>query len=388
MLFVLTILSLIFYLLILRKGRSAQNFFLISLLYSYQLILLLSVYLSIPLDIFEDSDDPRLRFEMARLNLWFFFAIYLGQHLEAKVGALFTTKQKILQQGIFVQILFLVLSGIVVAQFFVMPPRIFSGEYSNEKPGYYFEYFTIFFCLHFVKGEPKKWLQLAPFILFCSISILAGERLMLITAVSAYLYFNKPFSINLKSFAMLAVALILILQIDNLRSGSEGGSLIGSFIFSDEVTHHGSLLYSSLVLLEYANNTPVSLHSLSNSFSFLFGFDESTQGLGLAAEIASFGRRGGGGLLPSYLSVLFGSFFGPIATACVGLMLGVLIQAHSLGKKIGFISLVFLSFAAHFVIYTPVLILKPVFFASVIALAWSLATELQTVHSRKNCTIE
>lgn len=382
MLFILTILSLTSYALILRKGMSTQNFFLVSLIYSYQFILLVSVYLSIPLDIFEDSDDPVLRFELARLNLLFFFSIYAGQLMESRVSRAFTSRKDFRQNGLPVQLLFFLLILIAVAQIIIMPPRVFSGEYSNEKPGYYFEYFTIFFCLYFSKASPKGLLKLAPFITFCLTCVLAGERLMLITAVSAYIYFLQPYKVTLKAFLILVGALFFILQIDSLRSGSQGSGLLNSFIFTEEVTHHGSLLYSSLVLLEYGSNSPVSISSLSNSFSFLLGLDESTQGFGLAEEIATFGRRGGGGFLPSYLVVLFGNVFGPIATLLSGVFIGVLIQAHAQGKKLGFVSLVFLAFSAHFIIYTPVLLLKPVIFALVISVFWSLFIQLQPLAAK------
>lgn len=341
------------------NARSVQAFVLLILLLSYQMVLLLSIYLDIPLDIFSASDDYVIRFSLAKLNLLFFVAVAVGAAIPVREHC--KDRNPITINPSLGKIFFMVLCAIAIVEPFIMVPAAVSGNYSNDKPGYFFEYANILFALYFVSFKPKKFIMFFPFALHFIWCVLAGERMMILTAGFCLLFYVKPRKVTLKALFGFVIFGFAMLILDKLRSGSSDFSnLYSQFLYSGAVTHHGSLLYSSMVLLDFANSFQAGILKIFSGFSFIFGIDGSTSGTaGLAGELGSFGQRGGGGLISAYLPAVFGVYLGTAFSVTYAFFLGRILRRHSDGFVLSTTALVFVSFCIHTIVYTPVLALKP-----------------------------
>lgn len=324
---------------------------------------MVSTAVEIPLDIFTDYDTNDNRFFLLYLNCVFFLSLVIGVWISSQKLNVKTQKNIFRFSSSFIEKFFYMFILLIIAMepiFFKF--TLFSGGYDNEKPGYFFEYTTVLICIYYAYSKNisvvKRHLPNCLHMFFC---ILAGERMMMITAVGSLLFSIDRMSFRLKNIILMIAFVAALLFIDKFRSTADIDSgFLSKFLFDGVVTHHGSLLYSSLFIIDFSSTIS---HNLFDSFGavlFLLGLDGSTQGLGFADQLEMYGRRGGGGLFTAFAIALFGHPFGIIFIVIIGVTLSRVLSKKNYGLKISPIELIFVSFIIHGMLYTPLLIVKPV----------------------------
>lgn len=331
--------------------KSLQSRLLLVLIISYQFILALAMDLNQKLDIFSDCD----RFEN-RLLLFLYASEFI---LFLCVGSVISVSPKVTrhlntagQYGVDHIVTFLLLV-LILWEVQLSDFAGVSGAYSSDlKPTYFFEYLNIVFgFVFYLVGTTRKLIALLLF--HVTLSILNGERMIAITALFTFGFSCRPLAfkrIHLLYSFFFVVGLILV---DDFRSGERvSASLMDRFVFDDKVTHHGSLLYSSLVLIDFSDSG-LSLTAFGDAFAFLLGLDGSTKNSGFAEILSSFSKRGGGGMAPSYFAALFGKSLAPFLTLIIGVLVGRFMRRFEQNQSSP-VSVVYLGFLPHAWGYSPV----------------------------------
>jgi hypothetical protein len=263
---------------------------------------------------------------------------------------------------------------IILSELFFLKITIFGGGYDNEKPGYFFEYVTVLICIYYqFTSNSIFYKKHFPNLLHMTFCLLAGERMMLITSVLCLLYSLDKIPLSSRNILYVFLFALHLLVIDGMRSTSEVEfGIISKFIYDGEVTHHGSLLYSSLLIIDYASSVSHNLYSMFDSTLFILGLDGSTQGLGQADLFDSYGKRGGGGLYTAFSVALYGQYIGIMLVFIIGFILSRILVKKNFNYKLSYLELIFISFFIHAMTYTPVLFVKPILFGVIILLVLKL----------------
>jgi hypothetical protein len=327
--------------------------------------------LEIPLDIYSDFDGSENRMKLAIANCIFFISIAVPLPININNFLKINIFKKFGYSRLNNGALYFFILCLVLIEPFILGFGTLTGNYSNDKPGYYYAYISVLIAIYYsTTKELNLVFKHMPNSLHILWAILAGERLMILTAILSILFSIKNTKINFTNIVGGIFVLIIFVLIDVFRSeASIDGGFVNKFVFSGTVTHHGSLLYSSVFLVDYSNHLNFNFNQILNSIKFLVGLDGSTQGMGLAELLERYGKRGGGGFITSYFFALFGLTLGIIFTLVTGFFYGYLLEKFSKGFFLGPLELVFLTFSAHAFVYTPVLIFKPIIYASFILLA-------------------
>lgn len=342
-------------LLTLIRLKSIQSRLLILYMTTYFVILLIAIITASPVDVYFEKDSEDTRRDLVILMASFFVAVCLGTFL--KTENRYHRRKPVL----FSNLALLVLVSLVIYEFFISSYAGILGNYSNDtKPTYFYSYLSIVIAFYLYNTNTPRNLFYFIITIHIALCFVNGERLMILTTLSTLMFFSIPSQVNLK-FVIVALAVIIsLLALDNLRSG-EGVStdILDKFIYDGTVTHHGSILYSSLVLVEFSNDNYTSISPLQ-ALSYLFGIDGSAGASsinGFALIIAQYAKRGGGGLLPAFLVALFGWSCGWILTALVGILIGSSLKRFE-AKCDSPTLFLLLGFLPHAFAYTPIHLVK------------------------------
>jgi hypothetical protein len=369
MLVFLSVATGVIFLYLMLEIRCLQGQVVLSFLISYQLVLLISTWIENPLDIFITYDTQSNRYILINLNLLFYLGLVVGvwrSKLSPIMQPLIVSTK--FNKFIIDTLFYYLIITIVLSELFFFKITIFGGSYDNDKPGYFFEYITVMMCIYYqftLKSSFYK--KHFPNLLHMTFCLLAGERMMLITSALCLLYSLDKISLSLRRILYVFLFVLLLLVIDGMRSmGDVESGFISKFIFDGEVTHHGSLLYSSLLIVDYASSVSHNLYSMFDSTLFILGLDGSTQGLGKADLFDSYGKRGGGGLYTAFSVALFGQYIGIVLVLLLGYILARILIKKNNNYKLSYMELIFISFFIHGMTYTPVLFIKPIIFGVIV----------------------
>ena len=357
--FELPIILLFFIILPLFLFRSFQAKALTFYLSIYSLGLVVACFLNLPLDILSYHDSIQTRSLLLKVLIVFWVSIcssaILTKYFMKKGNIKINFKSR---QIAIISIVFIFFAVLVEA--FISSYAGILGTYSNfSKTTYFFTYLSLPIASYLSYSKKPSLIFYFLFIVHIVLCLLNGERLMFVTAITTLAFFTKPFKLNLKWILYFFGVAFIFLLLDDIRSGSEIDLNISNRLLpsGEIVTHHGSVLYSSLVLIDYAKNN-FSFDNFSDGLSYLFGLDGSRGGDGFKLNIDDFAKRGGGGLLPSFYIALFGINFGYFLTIISGFMIGSSLIKYEY-QSCTYPFLLMLGLLPHSYAYTPILFFRP-----------------------------
>jgi hypothetical protein len=332
--------------------KSIQSMALLTFMASYYLVLIFSQIVGAELDVFTTYDTDDSRAYLLDLMSGFFVALCFGSFVKIK------NKINIEYSAFLADLALCLLLFLIIYEFYLSSFAGLKGDYSNEtKATYFFSYLSVIFAFYLYFAPRVRLVFYLMIIVHMSLCVVNGERLMIITTLLTILFFVGPQKINLKYCLLGMLFLVVLFFMDDLRSSNTSNSsdIASKFIFDGAVTHHGSLLYSSLVLLNYGLENPFGI-GMESAVSYLLGLDGSTgvSGMsGFAFSLDVFAKRGGGGLAPSYLVALFGIGIGSVLSLVLGFIIGRSMMLFEKGSC-GPVLLLMLGFLPHAFAYTPI----------------------------------